>query len=50
MPLEPHNVTRHYKQLLRRAGLPDVRFHDLRHSCATPLVAQGVHPRLERLA
>ncbi len=45
-PLEPRNVTRHYKQLLKRAGLPDVRFHDLRHSCATLLVAQGVHPRV----
>ncbi|MDP9373215.1 MAG: site-specific integrase [Chloroflexota bacterium] len=45
-PLEPRNVTRHYKQLLKRASLPDVRFHDLRHSCATLLVAQGVHPRL----
>lgn len=45
-PLEPRNVTRHFKALLERAGLPNVRFHDLRHSCATLLVAQGVHPRL----
>ncbi len=45
-PLEPRNVTRHFKHLLRRAGLPDVRFHDLRHSCASLLVAQGVHPRV----
>ncbi|HMQ29719.1 MAG TPA: site-specific integrase [Chloroflexaceae bacterium] len=42
--LEPHNVVRHFKSVLRRAGLPEtVRFHDLRHSCATLLIAQGVH-------
>ncbi len=45
-PLEPRNVTRAYKALLTRAGLPDIRFHDLRHSCASLLVAQGLHPRV----
>lgn len=44
-PLEPRNLVRHFKGVLQRAGLPDVRFHDLRHSCATMLIAQGVHPR-----
>ena len=30
--------------MLRKADLPEtVRFHDLRHSCATLLIAQGVH-------
>ena len=36
-PLEPRNRVRHDKRLLMRAGLPDVRFHDLRHSCVTLL-------------
>jgi integrase len=46
-PLEPRNVTRHYKEMLRRAGLPEsTRFHDLRHTAASLLVAQGVHPRV----
>lgn len=45
-PLEPRNLTRSFKALLTRAGLPDVRFHDLRHSCASLLVAQGHHPRV----
>jgi integrase len=45
-PIEPRNLTRHFKSLLQGAGLPDVRFHDLRHSCASLLVAQGVHPRM----
>jgi integrase len=34
-PLDPRNVIRMYKVLLRSAGLPNVRVHDLRHSCAT---------------
>ena len=31
---------------VREAGLPHLRFHDLRHACATLLLAQGVHPRV----
>ena len=37
---------RRWKPLLRRAGLPDVRFHDLRHTCATLLLTKGVHPKI----
>jgi integrase len=35
-----------FKKILTKAELPDIRFHDLRHSCATLLLAQGVHPRI----
>ena len=35
-----------WKPLLRRAGLRDVRFHDLRHTCATLLLTKGVHPKV----
>jgi integrase len=46
-PMEPSNLHRHFKATLRQAGLPHTtRFHDLRHSCATFLIAQGVHPRV----
>jgi integrase len=45
-PLDPRNLLRQYKELLIAADLPDIRFHDLRHSCATTLIAQGVHPRV----
>ena len=46
-PIEPRNLIRHFKGVLKRAGLPQtIRFHDLRHSCATLLIAQGVHPRV----
>ncbi len=41
----PHHaatITRAFQVALDRAGLPDVRFHDLRHSAATFLLAQGM--------
>lgn len=51
-PLEASNVLgRSFYPLLVKAGLPKVRFHDLRHSCATLLLSMGVHPKVvqERL-
>ena len=45
-PLEPRNVTRQFRKVLMKAGLPLKRFHDLRHTCASLLLAQGVHPRV----
>jgi len=38
-------------RLLKQSGLPPISFHDLRHSAATLLLAQGVHPKVvqERL-
>lgn len=46
--LEPRNLTRAFKALLKRAApaLPDIRFHDLRHSAATLLLVQGVELRV----
>jgi integrase len=35
-----------FKRIWKRAGLPErTRFHDLRHTCATLLLTQGVHPK-----
>lgn len=45
-PLASRGVTQHFQALLEGAGLPRQRFHDLRHACATLLLAQGVHPRV----
>jgi integrase len=46
-PIEPRNLIKQFKRMLKKAGLPEtIRFHDLRHSCATLLIAQGVHPRV----
>ena len=40
-PLRRQYVTaRRFKPLLRRAGLPEIRFHDLRHTCATLLLSE----------
>jgi integrase len=44
-PRSGGNLNRSFKALLRRAGLPAVRFHDLRHTCATLLLRQGVNPK-----
>ncbi len=42
----PHNLAhRSFKPLLKRAELPNIRFHDLRHTCATLLLSKGVHPK-----
>ena len=46
-PIEPRNLTRDFKRVLRKAGLPEsLRLHDLRHSTASLLLAQNVHPRV----
>jgi len=37
---------RSFKPLLRRLGIPIVRFHDLRHTAATLLLGEGVHPKI----
>jgi integrase len=37
-------LNRAFCPLVKRAGVPKVRFHDLRHSCATVLLAKNVHP------
>jgi len=45
-PLNPNKVLERFKTVLNRAGLPDMRFHDLRHSAATMLLSVGVHPKV----
>jgi integrase len=50
-PMGPRNMVREFKELLRMAGLPEVRFHDLRHTAATLMLQEGIHPKVvqERL-
>jgi integrase len=46
-PLNMNSVfPRHFKAVLRAAGLPSMRVYDLRHSCATIHAAMGTHPRV----
>jgi integrase len=45
-PINPTNLRRRsFAALLRRANLPKIRFHDLRHTCATLLLSRNVHPK-----
>ncbi|MBS3982821.1 MAG: site-specific integrase [Dethiobacter sp.] len=51
-PARDNNLLkRHFKPLLKDAGLPDIRLYDLRHTCATLLLAAGENPKVvsERL-
>ena len=51
-PVSIRNLQRRYfKPLLKKAGLPDIRLYDCRHSCATLLLAAGENPKVvaERL-
>lgn len=44
--MAPSEMTRALKRALRAAQLPDIRFHDLRHSHATILLQENVHPKI----
>ncbi|MGH3339771.1 MAG: tyrosine-type recombinase/integrase, partial [Propionibacteriaceae bacterium] len=43
---KPGTAHKTFEQLVQRSGVRRVRFHDLRHTCASLLLAQGVSPRV----
>ena len=45
-PIEPNDFSKAFGRLCERAGVRKVRLHDLRHTCASMLLAQGVPPRV----
>ncbi len=45
-PITASGLRRSFEPLLKRAGLPRMRFHDLRHTAATLLLGRGVHPKV----
>jgi integrase len=49
--IHPNTLYRRFRDLIVRAGVPAIRFHDLRHTSATLLLAEGVHGKIvqERL-
>jgi integrase len=44
--MEPRNLSRTFEHLVQQFGVRRIRFHDLRHTCASLLLAQGVPPRV----
>ena len=50
-PVDPDAVTHAFSRIIKQAGLPSIRFHDLRHTHASLMLKQGVHPKVvsERL-
>jgi len=50
-PINPEDLSRRFPELVERLGLPRITFHELRHSHATQLLTNGVHPKVaqERL-
>ncbi|MFI6790905.1 tyrosine recombinase XerC [Nonomuraea sp. NPDC050383] len=45
-PIEPRNFNRAFETHCRNAGVPRIRVHDTRHTCASLLAALDVHPRV----
>jgi integrase len=43
-PILPRTIVDIFKMLIKRAGVPDIRFHDLRHLCATIHLQAGTNP------
>jgi integrase len=44
--VEPRNLSRTFEHLVRQSGVRRIRFHDVRHTCASLLLAQGVSPHV----
>ena len=45
-PFEPRNLNRRFETRCAKAGVRRITVHDMRHTCATPLAALDVHPRV----
>ena len=45
-PINQSNLYRHFRNAIKKAGLPTMRFHDLRHTAATLLLKENVHPKI----
>jgi len=50
-PIRPNTITRAWTTLAARAGLKVIRLHDARHTHASLMLKQGIHPKIvqERL-
>jgi len=50
-PINPNAISLAFRRIIKRAGLKDIRIHDLRHTHATLMLKAGIHPKVvsERL-
>jgi integrase len=50
-PMNPNAVTLAFRRIIKKAGLKEIRIHDLRHTHATLMLKAGIHPKVvsERL-
>jgi len=50
-PIDPHYISKRFAQLVKKYNFKKIRFHDLRHSHATLLLKENIHPKIvsERL-
>lgn len=44
--IKPSYITSHFPKLLKQYGMRDIRFHDLRHTCASLLVSLDVNMKV----
>lgn len=49
--MDPHYISQHFPKMLKQYNIPQIRFHDLRHTHATLLLKIGTNPKVisERL-
>lgn len=50
-PMDPHYICKTFRKIIKKINIPQIRFHDLRHTHATLLLKEGIHPKIvsERL-
>jgi integrase len=46
---DPDSISKEWRLRIIKSGLPRIRFHDLRHTHATHMLASGVHPKVATL-
>lgn len=46
LPANFRSLTHLWKKLIKKSEVPDIRFHDLRHTHATLMLKQGIHPKI----
>ncbi len=44
--IDPGTLTHNFARIVKKAGLPRTRFHDLRHTFATLMLMAGIHPKI----